>query len=90
MKANRKFFIFSFIFNFILGGIGFLIFWPIRVFSDNHIAGFIICGIVFTAIAVYINFFIVKRSKLKTPYFIFGALVNIVVFSVFTALVMFI
>jgi len=88
MKANSKFFTFSFIFNFILGTIGFLILWPVRALSDNHIAGFIVCGVIFTAIALYVNLFIVKRSKLKTPYFIFGTAVNLIVCAGLTALVM--
>lgn len=88
MKANGKFFSFSFIFNLILGAIGFLILWPVRALSNNSIVGFIVCGVIFAAIAVYVNFFIVKRSKLKTPYFIFGAAVNLIVCAGLTALMM--
>lgn len=88
MKANARFFKFSFLINLILGAIGSLILWPVRALSNNHPAGFIVCGVIFTAVALYVNFFIVKRSKLKTPYFIFGTAVNIIVCAGLTALMM--
>lgn len=86
MKANGRFFKFSFLINLILGTIGFLILWPINALSNNHIAGFIVCGVIFIAIALYVNLFIVKRSKLKTPYFIFGTVVNVIVCAGLTVL----
>ncbi len=88
MKANGKFFKFSFILNFILGAIGFLILWGVRALTSNNIIGIIICSVVFLAIALYVNIFIVKKSKLKTPYFIFGTVVNAIVVAVPTVLMM--
>ena len=88
MKANARFFKFSFLINLILGAIGFLILWPVRALSNNHIAGFLVCGVIFTAFALYVNLFIVKRSKLKTKYFIFGTVVNLIVCAGLTALMM--
>ena len=88
MKANGRFFSFTAIFNIILGAIGFLILWPIRALTDNSIVAIIIVGLIFAAIAFYVNFFIVKRSKLKTPYFLFGTIVNIIVCAGLTALQM--
>ncbi len=88
MKANGRFFVFSFIFNLILGTLGFLILWGIRALTDEAVAGFIICGVLFAAVALYVNMFIVKRAKLKTPYFIFGTCVNIVFLVLFTVLTM--
>lgn len=86
MKANGRFYRFSTIFNLVLGAIGFLLLWAVRAISSEHIAGFIVCGVVFTACAAYVNLFIVKRSKLKTPYFIFGTLVNLIACAGLTAL----
>lgn len=88
MKANGRFYRFSTIFNLVLGAIGFLILWAVRAISSEHIAGFIVCGALFTVFAAYVNLFIVKRSKLKIPYFIFGTLVNLVACAGLTALTM--
>lgn len=88
MKANGRFFVFAFIFNLILGTIGFFILWGIRALTSEAIASFIICGVLFAAIALYVNIFIVKRAKLKMPYFIFGTCVNIVFLVLFTVLTM--
>lgn len=88
MKANGRFYGFSTVFNFILGVIGFLILWAVRAITSEHIAGFIVCGVIFLAIATYVNLFIVKRAKLKTLYFVFGTVVNLVVCAGFTALTM--
>ena len=88
MNANGKFFKFSFILNFVLGAIGFLILWAVRAITSNHIAGIIVCGVIFLAIALYINLFIVKKSKLKTPYFIFGTVINAIFVAVPTVLMM--
>ena len=88
MKANGKFYSFSTIFNFILGVIGFLILWAVRAITSEHIAGFVVCGALFLAFAAYVNLFIVKRSKLKTLYFVFGTIVNLVVCAGFTTLTM--
>ena len=88
MKANGKFFKFSFILNFILGAIGFLILWGVRALTENSIVGIIICAVIFLAIALYVNIFIVKKSKLLTPYFLFGTAVNAIVVAVPTVLMM--
>ena len=88
MNANAKFFKFSFVLNFVLGAIGFLILWGIRALTENSIIGIIVCSVIFLAIALYVNIFIVKKSKLKTPYFIFGTVVNAIVVAVPTALMM--
>ncbi len=88
MKANGKFFRFSFILNLLLGGIGFLILWGVRALTSNNIIGIIICSLIFLAIALYVNIFIVKKSKLKTPYFIFGTVVNAIVVALPTVLMM--
>ena len=86
MKANGRFYGFSAIFNFVLGVIGFLILWGVRVLTKEAILGFVICGIIFLALAVYVNLFVVKRAKLKTVYFIFGTVVNLLVCAAFTTL----
>ncbi len=88
MNANGKFFKFSFFINMILGAIGFLILWAVRAITSNHIAGIIVCGVIFFAIALYVNLFIVKKAKLKTPYFIFGTVVNVIFVAVPTVLMM--
>lgn len=88
MKANGKFFSFTFTLNLIIAVIGALIFWPIRALSGNHPASFITVGVIFAAIALYVNLFIVKRAKLKTPYFIFGTAVNLIICAGLTALIM--
>jgi hypothetical protein len=88
MKANGKFFKFSFILNFILGAVGFLILWGVRALTENSIVGIIICSVIFLAIALYINIFIVKKSKLLIPYFIFGTVVNAITVALPTMLMM--
>ena len=88
MKANGKFFSFTFTLNLILGIIGALVFWPIRALSGNHIAAFITCGVIFTAFALFVNLYIVNRAKLKTLYFIFGTAVYLVFLAGLTALTM--
>lgn len=88
MKANGKFFSFTFMLNLILGVIGALIFWPIRFLSKNNIIAFIVCGVIFMAFALYVNLFIVKRAKLKTPYFIFGSVIYLIALAGLTALIM--
>lgn len=88
MKANGRFFGIVFVFNMILGAIGFLILLGIRALTNNAITAIIICAVVFLAIAVYVNLFIVKKSKLKIPYFIYGTMVNAVFVAVPTALMM--
>ena len=88
MKANGKFFSFTLTLNLILGVIGALIFWPIRALSHNNIIAFTVCGVIFTAVALYVNLFIVKRSKLKTPYFIFGTVIYLIALAGLTALIM--
>ncbi len=88
MKANGRFYGFSAVFNLILGVIGFLILWAVRAITSEHIVGFIVCGVIFTACAAYVNLFIVKRAKLKTPYFLFGTVVNLIACAGFTALTM--
>ncbi len=88
MKANSRFFVFSFIFNLILGTVGFLILWGIRALTGEAVAAFVICGVLFVAFALYVNLFIVKRSKLKTPYFVFGTCVNVIFLVLFTVLTM--
>lgn len=89
MKANKKFFTFSFILDLILGLIGFGILAIVGAVSDKAILGLIICSGIFTALAVAVNLFIVRRSKLKTPYFLFGTAVNIICFFVPSALIWF-
>lgn len=89
MKANKRFFSFSFILNLILGLIGFGILAIVGVVSEKAIVGLIICAVIFSAIAFAINMFIVRRSKLKSVYFIFGTIVNIVFFLVPALLIWF-
>ncbi len=88
MKANGKFFKFSFILNMLLGAIGFLILWAVRAITSNSIVGIVICSVIFLTIALYVNIFIVKKSKLKTSYFIFGTVVNAIFVAVPTVLMM--
>ena len=78
MKANGRFFGVMFIFNLICGTLGFLILWGIRALTDNSPIGIAVFGVIAVVIAVYVNLFIVKRAKLKTAYFLYGALINIV------------
>ncbi|MBQ9116159.1 MAG: hypothetical protein IJY04_03965 [Clostridia bacterium] len=80
MKANGRFFKFTFILNLILGLIGFGIIALVSALSAKAILGFIICWVLFAAFALYVNLFIVKRAKLKTGYFAFGTVVNLIVF----------
>ena len=88
MKANGKFFGVMFVFNMILGLIGFLILWGIRALTNDSVIGIIVCEIIFTVFAVYINYFVVKRSKLKLPYMIYGTIINLLFFNVPTVLMM--
>lgn len=82
MKANKKFYQVMFIFNLILGAIGFGIIALVSALSAKAIVGYIICWALFTAFATYVNMFVVKRSKLKTVYFLYGTTVNIIFFLV--------
>ncbi len=79
MKANAKYFKVTFLLNMILGLVAGGLFWLIRLIgSFQAVWGLpcIICTVIFMAIAAYINFFIVKRAKLKTVYFLYGTLIN--------------
>ena len=82
MKANGKFFKFSFMLNLILGAIGIGIIAIVSAISSAAIAGYIVCWVLFAAFAAYANLFIVKRAKLKTGYFAFGTVVNVIFFLV--------
>lgn len=88
MKANGRFFGIMFIFNMILGLVGFLITWGIRVLTSEAIVGIVICCILFFTVADYINIFVVKKSKLKMPYCAYGITVHLVFFIVPTILTM--
>lgn len=89
MKANKRFFSFSFILNLILGLIGFGILAIVGAVSAKSIIGLVICAVIFSVIAFAVNIFIVHRSKLKSVYFIFGTVVNIVFFLAPSLLVWF-
>ena len=82
MKPNGKFYKFSVILNFILAAIGFGIIALVALFTQGNIIGYIVCWVLFAAFAIYANMFIVTRTKLKTVYFLFGTIVNIIVFLV--------
>lgn len=82
MKANGKFFRFTFILNLILGAIGFGIIALVSALSAGNIIGYVVCWALFTAFAAYVNLFIVKRAKLKVGYFAFGTVINIIFFLV--------
>ena len=82
MKANKKFYQFTFILNFILAAIGFGIIALVSALSAKALVGYIVCWSIFTVIAVVLNLFIVKRAKLITAYFAFGAAVNVIIFAV--------
>ncbi|MBR2460594.1 MAG: hypothetical protein IKB34_05140 [Clostridia bacterium] len=82
MKANGKFFRFTFVLNLVLALIGFGIIALVSALSAKAILGYVICWALFAAFALYVNLFIVKRAKLKTVYFLFGTIVNIVLFLV--------
>ena len=86
MKANGRFFGFMFIFNMIFALIGFLILWGIFALTES-IVGIVICGCIWISIADYFNLFVVKKSKLKTPYVLFGSAVNLIFIAVPTVLV---
>ncbi len=88
MKANGRFFGVVFVLNLILGLIGGLIFLGINALASGAIWGIIVCGVLFAAIAVYVNLFIVKRSKLKVGYFAYGTIINLAVFGIISALIM--
>ena len=88
MKANGRFFGVMFIFNLICGTLGFLILWGIRAMTDNSPVGIVVFGVIAAVFAAYVNFFIVKKSKLKTLYFLYGTFVNLIFLAVFTALTM--
>ena len=88
MKANGKFFGVMFVFNMIFGLVGFLITWGIRALTSESIIALVICFMIFITLADYINLFVVKRSKLKTLYFLFGSAVNLVFLVVPTVLTM--
>ena len=88
MKANGKFFKYMFLLNALLGIIGFLILWAVRAITSNSVIGIIITSVIFLAIACYLNIYIVKKSKLKIPYFLFGTVVNAVFVAVPTVLMM--
>ena len=64
MKANGKFFRFTFVLNLILGAIGFGIIALVSALSSKAIVGYIVCWVLFTAFAAYANLFIVNRAKL--------------------------
>ena len=88
MKANGKFFRFTFLLNLILGAIGFGIIALVSAISAKAIVGYIVCWALFTAFAAYANLFIVRRAKLKTVYFVFGTVVNIIFFLVPSLLIL--
>ena len=88
MKANGKFFRFTFILNLILGAIGFGIIALVSALSAGNMIGYIVCWVLFTAFAAYANLYIVKRSKLKVGYFAFGTVVNIIFFLVPSILIL--
>ena len=88
MKANGRFFGIMFVFNMIFGLIGFLITWGIRALTSESMVAKIICLVIFAFLADYINLFVVKRSKLKIPYFLYGSTINLVFLVVPTVLTM--
>ena len=88
MKANGRFFGIMFVFNMIFGLIGFLITWGIRALTSESMVAMIICLVIFAFLADYINLFVVKRSKLKIPYFLYGSTINLVFLVVPTVLTM--
>ena len=80
MKANGKFFRFMLVLNLVLGLIGFGIIAIVSALSSKALLGFIICWVLFAAFALYVNLFIVKRAKLKTGYFLYGTVINLIAF----------
>ena len=76
MKANRKFFTFSLLLNVVLAAAGFGILMAVRALSATNPIALASAGALLLASAVTINLFIVRRSKLKTPYFLFGTSIN--------------
>ncbi len=93
MKANRRFFIFTFILNMILGAAEGGIFWLIWVIGSSsglkYLISLGICAVVFIAMSVMLNRSIVKRSKLKTAYFIYGTAVNVLFFALVSVILPF-
>lgn len=88
MKANAKFFGVMFVFNMIFGLIGFLITWGIRALTSESIVALVICFVLFITVADYINLFVVKRSKLKSLYFLYGSVIHLIFLAVPTVLTM--
>ena len=76
-----------FLFNFVIAAIEFGIIALVSFLSDKHIAGYIVCGVVFIALSAAFNLFVVRRSNLKTVYFIYGLAVNTAVCAIPTALI---
>ncbi len=93
MKANRRFFVISFILNMILGLAGGGIFWAVWAIgastATKWVVEMIVCSLIFATVAVYVNMFIVKRSKLKTVYSIYGIAVNLVFYAFVAAVLPF-
>ena len=87
MKANGRFFGFTFVLKAVLGLIAGLILWGVCSLTNGAIPGIIVCSLIFMAIAVYLNLFIVRRAKLKTLYFLFGSIVNALFYALITVLV---
>lgn len=88
MKANGRFFGVMFVFNMIFGLIGFLITWGIRALTSESMVALVICLVIFTTIADYINLLVVKKAKLMTVYVLYGPAINLIFLVVPTVLTM--
>ncbi len=93
MKANKKFFTVTFLLNMILGLIGGGIFWAVWAIGSSSglkwVISLAVCAVLFGAFASYLNFSIVKRAKLKTAYFIYGTVINLLFYFLVSAVLPF-
>ena len=87
LKPNKKFYSTMFIFNFILAAIEFGIIALVSALSAKSVIGFAVCGGIFLCLAVLFNLFVVRRSNLRTVYFLYGTFVNAVVCAVPSVLI---
>ncbi len=93
MKANKKFFTVTFLFNMILGLIGGGIFWAVWAIGPSSglkwVIALAVCAVLFGVFAIYLNMSVVKRAKLKNMYFIYGAVVNLLFYFLVSAVLPF-
>ena len=88
MRPSGRFYLVMFVFNMIAGLIGFLLMWAVRAITSNSLIGIVITGVVFLGFAIYVNFFVVKKSKIILPFFLYGTAINMFFVFIPTLLMM--